>query len=50
MDKLKKCCVCGDTPDYYIKVDEDVICASHSCCYNYLKDMHSTNYQETEES
>lgn len=39
MDKLKKCCVCGDPITIgFLMPDGEYVCAYQPCCYCYCED------------
>ena len=50
MDKLKKCCVCGDPITIgFLMPDGEYVCACDSCCYYYCKDKGEIIEQEQEQ-
>jgi len=46
---LIKCDICGEfTEVYFIAPNEEIVCASHSCCYQWFDDERGRHYDKSE--
>ena len=46
MVNYEKCCICGDEFEVGFLINNDYICASQSCCYEWCKIEGIKIYQE----